>query len=301
MADFNLSDLKPLTSAARDDARRRALRRVQKLAGKRPARAQFTIDHTPLVGVLDWLAAFVFLSALLISSLNIIAHMGRLASAAYTASPEGIHITRPAATVIFQTASVPLAEFSMIAFLVAFGLAQGWRRWVYLFLAALATAFILVANLSSHVGVFEAVLPAAFTIGTGLRLEHLLAEQLRRREDVQRRYRDALAVWERAQGDPVQHPAYPALLREELWSKLAGYTANKPFVDAPADFKRAAVGREIAAMQWAHDVRPTSGAESANHPNDISAAKYAEPPLPSNAAHGAPVPTNADNGRGAHA
>lgn len=301
MTAFSLSDLKPLTSAARDDARVRALRRVQKLAGQRPTRAQFTVEHAPLVGVLDWLAGFVFVSALIISSLNIVAHMGRLAAEAYAPAPAGIAIPRGTATVIFQVASVPLAEFSMIAFLVAFGMTRGWRRWAYLLLAVMATIFILSANLSSHVGTFEAALPAAFTIGTGLRLEALLAEQLKRRAEVQTRYREALSAWERAQVDPSQHPAFPALLREELWAKLVSYAANRGFADAPADFKRAAVQREIDAMRWAYTSRPTNGAESAHDPSESNAVKNAEPSWSPDENHADIAALHASNGRTANA
>lgn len=126
---MNLSDLKALSAVARDDAQHRALRRVQKLAGQRPTRAQFSLEYAPLMGLLDWLVLFVFVAALVISSLNIIAHMGRLAEAHYAPPAAGIHIPHEAATVVFQLASIPLAEFSMIAFLVAFGMTQGWRDW----------------------------------------------------------------------------------------------------------------------------------------------------------------------------
>lgn len=259
MSAFDLSELKPLTSAARDRSHERAIQRVRKLAGPKPERRQFAIEHGALFGVLDWLALFVFLSALSISSLNIIAHMGRLASAAYAPSPAGIRVSPELATVIYQVASIPLAEFSMLAFLVAFGLARGWRRWVYLALAGLATAFILLANATSGVGHFEAALPALFTIGTGLRLEYLVIEGLRRRQDVAERYRAALAHWSAAQTDPEQHPHYATFLRQELWEHLLTYKDNRRFVDAPHDFKRAAVEREIRAMRWADDV-PFPGA-----------------------------------------
>lgn len=301
MTPYSLADLKPLTGAARDDARARAIRRVMKLAGPRPTRQRFAVEYGRLFGVLDWLAAFVFVSALVISSLNILSHMGRLASTAYVASPAGITIPRGAAVVLVQVFSIPLAEFSMVAFLVMFGLARGWRRWVYLALALLATAFLLVANIRSGIGTFEAALPALFTIGTGLRLEYLLAEQLKRRDDIDARYRAALADWTQATTAPEEHAAFLQLYAEELWQKLISYKANEAFIDAPADFKRAAVQRELDAMRWAHTTRPMNGAGSANHPTEPSGAYNAVPSLSRYENHGAIAAQPANNGRIANA
>lgn len=255
---MDIEDVKPLTNAARDRCFERAIQRVRKLAGPKPTRRQFAIEHGSLFGVLDWLALFVFLSALVVSSLNIIAHMGRLASSAYTPSPAGIRISPELATVVYQTASIPLAEFSMLAFLVAFGLTHGWRRWVYLALAGLATVFILLANVTSGVGRFEAALPALFTIGTGLRLEYLVIEGLRRRQDITERYRVALNEWRAAQTNPEQHPKFMSYLRQEMWAHLMTYKDNQRFVDAPVEFKRAVIERELQAMQWTDDI-PFSG------------------------------------------
>jgi len=296
MTNYQLSNLKPLSGAARDDARARAIRRVMKLAGPRPTRQRFAVEYARLFGVLDWLTAFVFVSALVISSLNIISHMGRLASAAYVASPAGITIPRSAAVVLTQVFSIPLAEFSMVAFLVMFGLARGWRRYVYLALAMLATGFLLVANIQSGIGTFESALPALFTIGTGLRLEYLLTEQLKRREDVDRRYRAALADWTQATSAPEQHAAFRQMYAEELWQKLISYKANEAFIDAPPDFKRAAVQREFDAMRWAHTSRPINGAESASNSNEPSGVNNAEPYSTPNEKHAVSVVTHADNG-----
>lgn len=301
MANYQLSDLKPLSSAARDDARARAIRRVMKLAGPRPIRQRFAVEYARLFGVLDWLAAFVFISALVISSLNIISHMGRLASAAYVASPAGIAIPRSAAVVLTQAFSIPLAEFSMVAFMVMFGMARGWRRYVYLALALLATGFLLVANIQSGIGTFEAALPALFTIGTGLRLEYLLTEQLKRREDVDRRYRAALADWTQAVTNPEHHAAFRQMYAEELWQKLISYKANEAFIDAPPEFKRAAVQRELNAAQWAYTNPTLSGAESASNPNESSGVNNVESFLSQYENHADIVAQHANNGRIANA
>jgi len=295
MTEYRLSSLKPLTTTARDDARARALRRVMKLAGQRPTRRQFAVEYSALWGILDWLALAVFLSALAISSLNIIAHMGRLANAAYIASPAGIAVPRSAAVVLVQLFSVPMAEFSMLAFVVMFGLARGWRRYVYLVLALLATAFILLSNISSHIGLFESVLPALFTIGTGLRLEYLLAGQLKRRDEIDQRYRVALAEWSTATRAPEQHPMFMPLYAEELWQKLTSYTANRAFIDAPADFKRAAVQRELEALRWAY-TNPTHGAPGARRSNAPSGVNNVEDAFSQHENHAGIAVTRANNG-----
>lgn len=295
MTEYRLSSLKPLTTTARDDARARALRRVMKLAGQRPTRQQFAVEYARLSGVLDWLAVFVFVSALVISSLNILSHMGRLASAAYVASPAGIAVPRGAAVVLTQVFSIPLAEFSMVAFLVMFGLARGWRRYIYLALALLATGFLLVANIRSGIGTFEAALPALFTIGTGLRLEYLLAEQLKRHDEIDQRYRAALAEWSTATRAPEQHPMFMPLYAEELWQKLTSYKANEVFIDAPPDFKRAAVQRELDALRWAY-TNPTHGAPGARHSNATSGVNNVEAAFSQHENHAGIAVTRANNG-----
>ncbi|HSS97893.1 MAG TPA: hypothetical protein VLK33_12725, partial [Terriglobales bacterium] len=82
----------------------------------------------------------------------------------------------------------------MILFLVMFGMGEGWRRWVSFALALLAGLFVLVANWQSGIGVLESLLAPAFTIGIGLKLEHLIVQTITRRESVDTRYLEALSI-----------------------------------------------------------------------------------------------------------
>lgn len=254
---LSINDLKGLTLDQYETCRQRALERVQKRIGDKPTRKQFQRELGPLWTVLDIIALVVFIPALIVSSIHIIAHMGHLAESSFLAQAQaqaGTVLSRDVYVAAHQWALIPLAEGSMVLFLVMFGMSrEGWRRWVYLALALLAGFFVLIANWQSGIGVLESLLAPAFTIGIGLKLEHLIVLSLRRRGEVDHRYLEALHIWEAASQDATQHPDYQPILKQEVWQKIASLKVNAPFVDAPNGFKLLAVGRELAREAWAYE------------------------------------------------
>lgn len=255
--NVSINDLKALTIDQYDQCRARALERVSKRIGDKPTRERFKRELGPVWTILDIIAAVVFIPAFVISSVHIIAHMGHLAEGSFAASIQagaGIVFGRDLYIGLHQVMAIPLAEGSLILFLVMFGMTKnGWRRWVYLALATLAGVFVLVANWQSGIGVLESVLAPAFTIGIGLKLEYLIVQTLARRETVDQQYLAALSIYEAATVDPAQHPDFMPLLRQALWEKLVSLKANESFRDAPAGFKHLAVKRELSRESWAHD------------------------------------------------
>jgi hypothetical protein len=206
--------------------------------------------------VLDLLAVVVFIPSLLISSIHIVTHVGALSSAAFdhlNQSTSGTILSRDLFVAAHQWLLIPLAEGSMILFLVMFGVSRdGWRRWVYFFLATLAVVFVLAANLSSGLGLLESVLAPAFTIGIGLKLEHLIMQYLKRSNEVSKKYLEALAIWEATTADATQAPDYKPYLMNELWAALLKPKGNQWAVEAPSGFKLAAVNRELERENWTH-------------------------------------------------
>lgn len=258
---YELSTLKELTGQQYDAAKARAVERVQARIGDKPTRKQYRRDYAPLWGLLDILALLIFLAALAISSLHILAYSGQQATASYTASSAatitGLQVDSHTYGVVHQIGFILLAEAAMLLFFVLFRTRQRLEKWLALGLALLAMVFVIVANLSSGLNIFLSILAPAFTIGIGFRLEALVAENLRRNADIDRRYLEALTVWERAQDDLTTHPEYLPLLANEIWSKLVGLRSNAAFADAPASFKRAAVQREMQREAWAYELRGT--------------------------------------------
>lgn len=256
MTNLTVNDLKPLTVDQYDQCRSRALERVAKRIGERPTRAQFERELGRLWTILDIIALVVFLPALAVSSIHIIAHMGHLAAASFEAQAQGSAGTilgRDLYVAVHQWMLIPLAEGSMILFLVMFGMGAGWRRWVSFGLAALAGVFVLVANWQSGIGVLESLLAPAFTIGIGLKLEHLIVQTISRKDSVDMKYLEALQIYEAATVDPAQHPDFLPIFRQTLWEKIVGLKANEAFKDAPTGFKHQAVKRELAREQWAYE------------------------------------------------
>jgi len=254
---YTIEQLKPLNLEQYDKCRESALERVKKRIGEKPTRKQFKRELGAVWTLLDILALVVFIPALVISSIHIVSHMGKLAGDGFDQSAQaqaGTIISRDFFVAAHQWAFIPLAEGSMILFLVMFGLQKdGWRRIVYLLLAALAGSFVLIANWQSNIGFLESLLAPAFTIGIGLKLEHLIIQILRRKKEVDERYLEALGIYEAATADPTQHPDFSKLLRQEVWQKLISLKANAVFADAPTGFKVAAVRREQARDSWADE------------------------------------------------
>lgn len=260
---LNLSDLKQLTIKQYDECRESALVRVGKRIGNKPTREQFQRELGRLWSELDIIALVVFIAALVVSSIHIISHMGHLADSSYLTSAQasaGLIISRDLFVISHQIALIFLAEGSMILFLVMFGMSdKDWRRIVYLVLALLAGVFVLVANWQSGIGPLESLLAPAFTIGIGLKLEHLIVQVIQRKEEVDSRYLAAMAVYEAATQDPATHPDFKKLLWTEIWQKLVSLKANADFADAPVGFKQAAVKRELQKDQWAdQDAAPVT-------------------------------------------
>jgi hypothetical protein len=257
MMNVHLENMKPLTTEQYDKCRESATARVTKRIGERPVRQQFQRELGSLITLLDVIAILVFVSAFIVSSIHIISHMGKLASASYTTVSQpraGIVISQDLYVAVHQWMLIPLAEGSMILFLVMFGMSdKNWRKWVYFALAAVAVSFVMVANIQSGIGWLESLMPPIFTIGIGLKLEQLIVQSLRRREGINRRYIEALEVWEAATQDATQHPDFLPILRQEIWQKLIALKANTEFVDAPSPFKRDAVQRELERERWTYE------------------------------------------------
>lgn len=258
MTTLDLMGLKPLTTNQYDECREKALERVAKRIGDKPTRKQFLRELAPIWTILDLIALVVFIPALLVSSVHIISHMGALANQSYQVaglSQAGTIISRDAYVAIHQWFMIPLAEGSMILFMVLFGLTKdGWRRWVYLILAVVALLFVTVANWQSGIGSLEALLAPIFTIGIGLKLELLIVQMMRRRKEVDDNYLKAIGVWEAATADATSHPDYVPIFRQEVWSALV--KKNRDYADAPRGFKYGAVEREMARDRWAYDPAP---------------------------------------------
>lgn len=263
---MDISKLKELTAAQYDSCKARATERVQAHIGDKPTRKQFNRDLGPLWTATDLLAGIVFMAALLVSSTHIIGHMSSLSSVSFSGlkiTQVGIVISQHGYTVIHQVGMIALAEASMLLFMVMHGMSadrrasrQWWARGLSLplLLALMAGLFVFVANWQSNIGILESLMPPVFTVGLGVHIERLIVESLRRRDDVTRRYLEALAVWEAAQQDVTTHPDFKPYLAQEVWEKLVSLKANSDFRDAPTPFKKAAVYREMQRDAWAYDL-----------------------------------------------
>lgn len=256
MTDYTLSNLKPLTSTQYDAARQKALARVEARIGQKPTRKQFQREYAPLLTVLDVLALVVFVAALLISTTHILQYVQGQAATAYHFDGDGINMTLTDFTSVKQIGAIALAEAAVVLFGTMHALtpkrgASVLRHVSFpLVIAALSTLFVFVANISGGGDLLFALLPPVTTLGLSLRMESIVSELLKRRIEIDGKYRAALDVWEAASADPAQHPEFQPLLRAEIWSSLSA--RNRDFADAPMGFRRIAVRRELERETWAY-------------------------------------------------
>lgn len=254
-----LKALRPLTQEERQAAQAAARAAVVRDAGERPERRQFQRELGSLFTFLDVLALAVFIPALLVSSLHIINHMGALAAASYASMSHyesGTVIGQDLYTATHQWALIPLAEASMLLFLIMFAMATNtWRKWVYFALAGAAVVFVAVANIQSGIGAIESILAPIFTIGVGLHLENLIVRSLKRRDDVTSRYLKALHEWETATAAPGAHPRYVQMYANALKDSIYRANSRREAIKAVTVAEwRLLVKREIAADEWYEDV-----------------------------------------------
>lgn len=257
----DLSVLKPLSASQYDTVKANALKRVQKRIGDKPTRRQFKREYAPLFGVLDVFALVVFLSALAISSVHILAHV-QAQSVLNQHEPIqiiGIIISAHDATVIQQIGMVILAEFAMLLFMTVWSIerkkpqatiADKIQTHSMLLLAFTSMTFVMIANVNTGIGLLESVIPPMFTIGIGLRLEHIIVEMINRRDEIDAKYLQAMTTYETAIDDPTQHPDYQSILKRGIWDKLISLRDNASYADAPTSFKVSATYRELERDNW---------------------------------------------------
>lgn len=274
--DYNpedLDQLQPLTTTQYDKCRETAQARIRKRIGTKPEYKDFKVHYGGrwwqrlfiASNVLNGLALIIFTAALVMSSMNIITHMGIVAETGYQnltgdKTLSGLIITETNYVAINQIAAIFLAESAMIVFIVKFALDQRrwfhWRRLAFALMALAAAIFVIYSNINSQMEPFESILPPVFTIGVGIFFEQIIVDALKERREIMTRLQAALEKWQAESQDITQHPDYRPALYQEVWQKLVSLKANRGFVDYPSDFKRAAVERELERDLWAFDQMP---------------------------------------------
>lgn len=274
---MHITDMKQLNTEQYEACRQTALERVKRRVGTRPKRADFQRELGPLWTILDLLALVVFVAAFVISSLHIMEYV----SSAVSDKGDGWYIT------VNQLGYIFLAEAAMVLFMVMHGMTANRRRErpallrpvsVHLLLAITAAVFIFTANLSTGIGVLLSLMPPLFTVGIAFNLERLIISSLKRREQINERYMQAIADYEAATVDPEQHSKYQEFFAQALWDKLISLKSNRQFVDAPNGFRVAAIRREMERENWmsavpvdtyeSDETEPPSGVPFGNFPHD---------------------------------
>lgn len=319
--ELTLKDVRGLSTAQYDACKEAAITRIKGRAGERPNRRQFARQLEPLWNVLDVFALIVGLAALLVSSAHILAHAGEQAAVSYNgiAIEEGFAgdmWSRLVYGQAHQYGLIALSESAMILFMVMHSARQVaprrkdesaasfWARRslsIPLALALLSAVFVLSANLSADVGLLEAVLPPAVTIGLGVYFETKIAEMMRRQRETTARYMAAMVKWELAQAANLEeHPDYLPYLRQELAQKLKTYQPLKGLDEPPQALIEAAVARELYRDEWAYKTtataaadRPTQAAQAAPLP-ELQPVQTIHPPT------AIPAPAGNGNGNGSH-
>lgn len=247
--DFSsISNIKQLNSEQYTRCRENALKLVKRRIGEKPSRKQFEKEYAPILTILDKLAFLVFLSSFAISATHIFIFSGEQANTSYVSAVGtilGVSIPSFLFGITHQLGFLVLSEASTILFATMASLAKGREKYLLWFLALCAAGFVLMANLNSNLHPFLGVLTPIFTLGTSTKLKTYFVEKIRRNNEIDAKYHEALEQWQIGTSEPEKHPMYKNLFAAELWSKLSSLKANVDWIAADNETKRLAVLREI--------------------------------------------------------
>lgn len=262
---LTIADMNPLTSNEYDSVKQTVNERVLSRIGDKPTRDSFKREYGAIWSVLDIALIVVFLGALAISTQHIFDYVSSIAGAHYDTAPftTGLRLPQFYAVAIQQIGALLMAESAMIAFFTYWRVdtrhdtGSGKYAHLLLWLALASAGYVLYVN-TFGVGLWydpTSWLAPAVTIGIGVRLEQIFSELISRQAELDTRYTDALAIYERATQDMTTHPDYERILYGEIWHKLATKRGNKGNYDeVPVSFKIQAVQRELKRDNWVNEV-----------------------------------------------
>lgn len=256
-----IEQIQPLTQQQRVEARKKAIKVVEALAGTKPTRETFrnsTFSKYPawITGLVVILSLVVLLTAFLLSAMRLY-HIG------YQTFHETLD--NDFASTVAGFAIVLLSEAAAVLFTIALsviGQSQTQKR--ILLASVFATAALALSGnyyVALHgraitvFGVLEAMLPPLLTLSTAYVLKELLLRVIELRHADQLAFEVALGDWKQATANSEQHPnflqAYANELRDLLIKANRRSKSIREIVEhlEKSDW-RILVQRELRSESW---------------------------------------------------
>jgi hypothetical protein len=253
--------IQPLTQQQRLEARQKAIKVIEALAGEKPKREHFknsTISKYPhwITGIVVVLSLVVLFTAFLLSAMRLY-HIGY--QTFYKSVQDNLSST------VAGFAIVLLSEAAAVLFTIALSLigqSKAQSRILALSIAGTAALALsgnyyvaLDGNDLTVFSVLEAMLPPLLTLSTAYVLKELLLNIIEQRHTDQNAYEFVLMEWERSTVNPEQHPqfvqAYANELRDALIKSNRRRKVAREMMEQLASVEwKTLVKRELQTEEW---------------------------------------------------
>ena len=256
-----IENIQPLTQQQRLEARQKAIRFIESMAGEKPKREHFRnsmVSKYPhwITGIVVALSLVVLFTAFVLSAMRLY-HIG------YSTFYETL--ANDLSSTIAGFAIVLLSEAAAVLFTIALSVIGKSRTQKQILVASITGTAALALSGNYYVAlhgneltvfsVLEAMLPPLMTLSTAYVLKELLLNIIEQRHADQIVYEAALMEWERSAANPDQHPqfvqAYANELRDALVKSNRRRKATREIMEqlSNADWK-ILVKRELQTEKW---------------------------------------------------
>jgi len=270
--------IQPLTQQQRLEARQKAIKVIETLAGAKPHREQYknsTVSKYPhwITALVVILSIIVLLTAFLLSAMRLY-HIG------YETFYETLK--HELMSTIAGLAIVLLSEAAAVLFTLALSvIGQTPTQKRILLVSIVGTATLALSGnyyvaLYEHTltvfNVLEAMLPPLLTLSTAYVLKELLLRVIEQRHADQIAFEQTLSDWQQSTANPESHPKFTQAYANELRDMLIKINRRRKMSKAAIE--------QLEAPQWRMLVRRELQTEDWFDTGETEETEPAELPLP---------------------
>jgi hypothetical protein len=265
--------IQPLTQQQRLEARQKAIRVIEALAGEKPKREHF--KNTSISQYPQWITGIVVVLSLVVLFTSFLLSAMRLYHIGYATFYKTL--ANDLSSTIAGYAIVLLSEAAAVLFTIALSVIGQSKTQKRILSASIAGTAALALSGNYYVAlhsndltvfsVLEAMLPPLLTLSTAYVLKELLLNIIEQRHADQNAFALALLEWEQSIANPEEHPkflqAYANELRDALVKSNRRRKATREAMEqlANTDWKTL-VKRELQTEDWFDTVRSKSKEEN---------------------------------------
>ena len=256
-----IEHIQPLTQQQRLEARKKAIRLIEALAGEKPKREHFR--NSMVSKYPHWITALVIALSLIVLLTAFLLSAMRLYHIGYQTFYETLQ--QDLSSTVAGFAIVLLSEAAAVLFTIAMSVIGQTRTQRRILLASIMGSAALalsgnyyVALYDQNVTVFsilESMLPPLLTLSTAYVLKELLLRVIEQRHADHVAFEQALLEWQQSIANPDQHPRFIQAYANELRDALVKLNrrrklAREVIEGLDSSHWQALVERELRAEDW---------------------------------------------------